>query len=58
MQMNYLQVIKKDIEQLYKEFIALIFSVKDNENLLKLDKKFNDAIKKSQDLMDDLEDQS
>lgn len=32
------------------------FSIKDNQELLKFDKKFNDMIKKSQDMMDHLED--
>ena len=43
---------KKDLEMLYKEFINTLFSIKENKELMKFEKKFNDQIKKTQDYMD------
>lgn len=34
----------------------VVFSIKDNQPLVKFEKRFNDSIKKAQDLMDTLED--
>ncbi len=49
-------MIMADLQKLYKEYIMVAFSIKDNKDLLKFEKRFNDSIKKAQDLMDVLED--
>ncbi|KRX06955.1 hypothetical protein PPERSA_07118 [Pseudocohnilembus persalinus] len=55
-ELKCLQILMAELQKLYKEFIIVAFSIKDNQELLKFDKKFNDMIKKSQDMMDHLED--
>ncbi|EAR94481.1 hypothetical protein TTHERM_00049010 (macronuclear) [Tetrahymena thermophila SB210] len=61
-EMKYLNEMKKEMEQVYKDYISIAFgyeknSVKENnENFMKLEKKINLSIKKAQDLMDAIED--
>lgn len=56
---NYLSMIKKDLEGLYRDFIPLIPWDKEKKqqfSFIKLERKMNDCIQKAQDLIDSLED--
>ncbi|KAL4471541.1 hypothetical protein ABPG74_008434 [Tetrahymena malaccensis] len=61
-EMKYLNEMKKEMEQVYKEYISIAFGYEknsakeNNENFMKLEKKINLSIKKAQDLMDAIED--
>lgn len=60
--MKYLNDMKKEMEQVYKEYISIAFGYEKNsaqvnmDNFMKLEKKINLSIKKAQDLMDAIED--
>lgn len=54
-----LMILKKDLESLYRDYIQLmpIDASKDKQHpFIKLEKKMNDSIKKTQDFLDNLED--
>jgi len=56
---NYLTIIKKDIEGLYRDFIPLMpweAEKKQQALFIRLEKKMNDCIQKAQDLIDTIED--
>lgn len=55
-ELKCLQMIMTDLQKLYKDYILVAFSLKENKELLRFEKRFNDSIKKAQDLMDTLED--
>ncbi|KAL4511770.1 hypothetical protein ABPG72_012615 [Tetrahymena utriculariae] len=61
-EMKYLNEMKKEMEQVYKDYISIAFGYEknsakeNNENFMKLEKKINLSIKKAQDLMDAIED--
>ncbi len=59
-EMGSLEIIKKDLESIYKEFIIIAFSFEPKSEhgikFIKLEKRLNNAIKKAQDLYDTLED--
>lgn len=56
---NYLTMIKKELEGLYRDFIPLMpwdAEKKQQASFIKLERKMNDCIQKAQDLIDSLED--
>lgn len=56
---NYLCILKKDLENLYRDFIPLIpwdIEKKQQASFIKLERKMNDCIQKAQDLIDTIED--
>lgn len=56
---NYLTLIKKELEGLYRDFIPLMpwdAEKKQQASFIKLERKMNDCIQKAQDLIDSIED--
>lgn len=59
LEVNYLSMIKKDLEGLYRDFIPLIPWDKEKNqqfSFIKVERKLNDCIQKAQDFIDTLED--
>lgn len=56
---NFLNMLKKDLEILYRDFIPLMPFDKDKKQqipFIKMEKKMNDCIQKTQDMIDSIED--
>jgi hypothetical protein len=56
---NYLTLLKKELEGLYRDFIPLMpwdGEKKQQASFIKLERKMNDCIQKAQDLIDSIED--
>ena len=56
---NYLCILKKELEGLYRDFIPLMpwdADKKQQTSFIKLERKMNDCIQKAQDLIDTIED--
>ena len=56
---NFLNMLKKDLEILYRDFIPLMPFEKDKKHqipFIMMEKKMNDCIQKTQDMIDSIED--